>query len=63
MKETEEKCKRNRKVRKRCTYCYKKLAVEQGWKLAAKSAKRVTTYCDTCPENPFICIQCFPEHF
>lgn len=63
MKETEEKCKRNRKIRKRCIYCYKKISAEQSWKLAANSAKRVTTYCDTCPEKPFICIQCFPDHF
>lgn len=62
IEETGEKCKRNRKIRKRCTNCYKKNSVEHGFQLAAKMTKKVTTFCSSCPDKPFICMKCFPTH-
>ncbi|KAJ8909356.1 hypothetical protein NQ315_000445 [Exocentrus adspersus] len=40
IKETEEKCKRNRKMRKRCTICYQKVSTQQGSQVASRLAKK-----------------------
>lgn len=62
IKETDQKCKRNRKIRKRCIICYQKISAQQGFKVAVKLTKKVNTFCSTCPEKPFVCINCFPHH-
>ena len=59
LKETEEKCARNRKIRKRCTLCYKTLAKSVGSKEAAKQVKKITTYCAACKHNPYMCLKCY----
>ncbi|XP_025420762.1 uncharacterized protein LOC112690873 [Sipha flava] len=59
---TEEKYPRNRKIRRRCTECYKKIAKENGFREALNKAKKVTTFCIICPSQPFICLSCFPDH-
>uniref|UniRef100_A0A1B6MJH2 PiggyBac transposable element-derived protein 4 C-terminal zinc-ribbon domain-containing protein n=1 Tax=Graphocephala atropunctata TaxID=36148 RepID=A0A1B6MJH2_9HEMI len=45
--------------RKRCRSCYEGLVDEHGTKEARKKAKRVNTYCATCPDEPSMCLQCF----
>ncbi|XP_025197518.1 uncharacterized protein LOC112596230 [Melanaphis sacchari] len=62
LEETEEKCSRNRKKRKRCIECYTKFSKELGYKEALNKAKKVTTFCSLCPSKPSVCIQCFQDH-
>ncbi|KAL5238422.1 hypothetical protein ACI65C_010229 [Semiaphis heraclei] len=62
IEETEEKCPRNRKLRKRCSECYKKISQEKGFREALNKTKKVTTFCSTCPSQPFICLSCFSDH-
>lgn len=49
-----------RNVRKRCRECYRKLSECVGTVIAARKAKRVTTFCHLC-NQPALCIQCFEE--
>ncbi|KAL4103566.1 hypothetical protein QTP88_018927 [Uroleucon formosanum] len=62
LEETEDKCHRNRKIRRRCTECYKNYSAELGYKEAVNKAKKVTTFCSICPSKPFVCLQCFQYH-
>ncbi|KAL4143907.1 hypothetical protein QTP88_006161 [Uroleucon formosanum] len=57
LEETEDKCHRNRKIRRRCTECYKNYSAELGYKEAINKAKKVTTFCSICPSKPFVCLQ------
>lgn len=50
-----------RMTRKRCTSCYQKLQNTSGVKEARNKAKRVSTFCDDCPGQPTLCLQCFNE--
>ncbi|CAH2000212.1 unnamed protein product [Acanthoscelides obtectus] len=50
-----------RMIRKRCTSCYRKLQSTSGVKEARNKAKRVSTFCKDCPEQPTLCLQCFNE--
>ncbi|KAL4104076.1 hypothetical protein QTP88_019389 [Uroleucon formosanum] len=61
LEETEDKCHRNRKIR-RCTECYKNYSAELGYKEAVNKAKKVATFCSICPSKPFVCLQCFQYH-
>jgi len=58
--ETSEKCSRNRKIRKRCTHCYKENAARNGSVQACKDTKRVTTLCTKC--KVYTCSNCFFKH-
>lgn len=51
-----------RKNRKRCLPCYKELVQDVGTKEARKRAKKVTTFCENCPQNPTMCLLCFNKH-
>ncbi|KAL4101274.1 hypothetical protein QTP88_021294 [Uroleucon formosanum] len=62
LEETEDKCHRNRKIRRRCIECYKNYSAELGYKEAVNKAKKVTTFCSICPSKPFVCLQCFQYH-
>uniref|UniRef100_A0A1B6J0Q3 PiggyBac transposable element-derived protein domain-containing protein n=1 Tax=Homalodisca liturata TaxID=320908 RepID=A0A1B6J0Q3_9HEMI len=48
-----------RKTRRRCSLCYKTNRASQTVQEAAKSTKQVTTYCEDCPDEPFMCLECF----
>lgn len=49
-----------RAVRRRCTVCYKSnRAKNLSAKECDKITKQVTTYCEECPNNPFMCLKCF----
>lgn len=52
---------RNRKIRKRCTSCYKANRDRLGSREADKSSvtPRVVTFCKNCPEQPYLCATCF----
>jgi hypothetical protein len=45
--------------RKRRQACYRKISVMYGRKYAAFKAKRVTTYCRKCENEPPMCLKCF----
>ncbi|XP_047735891.1 uncharacterized protein LOC125177698 [Hyalella azteca] len=49
------------KSRKRCRGCYEKISNNEGFKVAANKARRVSTYCTVCDGNPFFCLPCFNE--
>lgn len=49
-----------RRMRKVCKRCYVKVAKEKG-RNKARNLSQVTTYCDKCPEKPFLCETCFKE--
>lgn len=34
-------------------------SLNEGWKIAAKRAKKVSTFCAGCEGNPFMCLDCF----
>ncbi|XP_017796807.1 PREDICTED: piggyBac transposable element-derived protein 4-like [Habropoda laboriosa] len=48
-------------TRKRSKECYRKLSEEMGASMAAKKAKRVTTFCCLCENQPPLCLQCFKK--
>lgn len=62
LEETNLKCNRNRKIRRRCIVCYKKISSEHGCSVAVYKTKKVSTFCATCPKKPFVCLNCFPIH-
>lgn len=57
---TSEKCSRNRKIRKRCTHCYKENAAKNGLVQACKDTKRITTLCTKY--KIYTCSDCFFKH-
>ena len=50
-----------KKVRRACKICYAKIRDESGCSAARKKLKLVSTYCTSCPNEPFMCIECFGE--
>ncbi|XP_035777025.1 modifier of mdg4-like isoform X8 [Anopheles albimanus] len=46
--------------RQRCVSCFKQSQLESGAK-PKPITKWVTTYCDDCPDKPFLCILCFSK--
>lgn len=62
---TEEFEGNNKKRRKRhdCKRCYRKLELDRGRLYARKNVSHVSTFCNVCPDKPFLCINCFEaEH-
>jgi hypothetical protein len=57
--ETTEKCKRNRKIRKRCAHCYEKQKCLEG-SVKAREVKKISTFCATC--KIYTCLSCFNIH-
>lgn len=55
--ETKNRCRRNRKVRKRCKHCYQSKSALVGSIQAGIEAKKITTLCIIC--NTYTCINCF----
>ncbi|XP_067003530.2 protein bric-a-brac 1 isoform X2 [Anabrus simplex] len=49
----------NRRVRKRCIYCYEENKKSMGSFAANLKTSRISTFCITCPGQPFICVTCF----
>ncbi|KAF9424609.1 hypothetical protein HW555_000420, partial [Spodoptera exigua] len=45
--------------RRTCQQCYKENTQVMGRKLAKNKTKKVVTFCDTCPNKPFLCFDCF----
>ncbi|XP_036332295.1 uncharacterized protein LOC118743637 [Rhagoletis pomonella] len=52
----------NTKLRRTCTLCYSRIKQMEGREFARKKAKRVYTYCPDCPQEPFMCLECFGNH-
>ncbi|XP_045765134.1 piggyBac transposable element-derived protein 4-like [Maniola jurtina] len=46
-------------VRRSCSQCYKNIVQSQGRKQAKNKVKKVQTFCDDCPNKPFLCLDCF----
>ena len=59
LQQTEVRDKRNRKIRKRCTYCYDEISKVKGSRKADRLATKMTTFCSACPKKPFMCLKCF----
>jgi len=49
-------------IRRPCRPCYSKFSKQGGRQLARQNAKKVCTYCDKCPDQPSMCINCFNDH-
>ncbi|XP_072400848.1 uncharacterized protein [Diabrotica undecimpunctata] len=49
------------KNHKRCTVCYDKIQREQWTKEARLKTKRIITYCDSGPDAPPMCLDCFNQ--
>lgn len=47
------------KTRRACQECYKQNVISKGREYARNKTKKVTTYCETCLDKPFICLECF----
>lgn len=47
------------KVRRMCVECYKNNVTTFGRALARNKTKKVPTFCDTCVDKPFLCVECF----
>lgn len=45
--------------RNRCKSCYAKCVKDHNSQIARNTVKRVTTFCNDCPNKPFLCIPCF----
>ncbi|KAF2346739.1 PiggyBac transposable element-derived protein [Trinorchestia longiramus] len=48
-----------RQSRKRCRMCYDTLVHNEGSKKARASARKVNTFCVSCEDQPYLCLQCF----
>ncbi|XP_046666743.1 piggyBac transposable element-derived protein 4-like [Homalodisca vitripennis] len=48
------------RVRRYCKMCYKK-AVQVSGRDVAKKLGKVNTFCEQCPEKPYLCKDCFRE--
>lgn len=47
-------------VRRRCTECYKRYRSEgKDYVQAGAMTKKVITFCETCEEQPILCLNCF----
>lgn len=51
----------NKKIRRTCHVCYGKLKESEGRLTARNKSKRVFTVCVDCPNQPFMCLECFGE--
>lgn len=51
----------SRMSRRRCVSYYQKISNEQSVSIARNRAKRVTTFCEDCPEKPTMCLDCFND--
>ncbi|XP_053616885.1 piggyBac transposable element-derived protein 4-like [Plodia interpunctella] len=49
------------KTRKFCRDCYKKNVALHGRKVAKNKTKKVTWFCPICPDNPYLCRECFDQ--
>lgn len=49
-------CKNNRRT---CQQCYKDNVKVMGRVLAKNRTRKVITFCETCPNKPFLCFDCF----
>jgi hypothetical protein len=49
----------SQKVRRYCVECYKKNVTTFGRAQARNKTKKVPTFCNTCLEEPFLCVECF----
>ncbi|CAK1553810.1 unnamed protein product [Leptosia nina] len=47
------------KVRRSCVECYKKNVSTFGRAMARNKTKKVSTFCNTCYDKPFLCVECF----
>ncbi|XP_054259986.1 piggyBac transposable element-derived protein 4-like [Macrosteles quadrilineatus] len=47
-----------RRVRRHCKICYQQ-AQNAGGRETARKSKKVNTFCETCPQKPFLCKDCF----
>lgn len=45
--------------RRTCQQCYKENTKVMGRLLAKNKTKKVVTFCETCPNKPFLCFDCF----
>lgn len=49
----------NKNNRRTCQQCYKENTKVMGRVLAKNKTKKVVTFCETCPNKPFLCFECF----
>jgi len=59
--QTEQRDDRNRLIRRRCIPCYNTFRKTMSRTEAHRAAKKVTTYCNKCPNKPDMCINCFQK--
>lgn len=50
---------KSKEVRRQCQQCYKENMATQGRLVARNKTKKVTTFCKSCPNKPFLCLECF----
>lgn len=48
--------------RKQCVICYEKISKEENREAARRSARKVYSFCQDCPNKPYMCIHCFEKH-
>lgn len=48
-----------RKVRRTCRQCYAENVPIMGSRQAKTKTKKVSTYCGSCPTQPYLCLPCF----
>ncbi|XP_060801122.1 piggyBac transposable element-derived protein 4-like [Amyelois transitella] len=46
-------------VRRSRSQCYKNIVQSEGRKQAKNKVKKVQTFCNDCPNKPFLCLDCF----
>lgn len=49
------------KVRRHCKKCYYDNVKILGIQFATNGTSKVTTFCDDCPDKPYLCKWCFYE--
>jgi hypothetical protein len=59
--QTEQRDDRNRLIRRRCIPCYNTFRKTMSRTEAHRAAKKLTTYCNKCPNKPDMCINCFQK--
>lgn len=49
------------KTRRACQQCYRDMVASHGRLVAKNRTKKVNTFCASCPDEPYLCVECFTK--
>lgn len=52
---------RSSKTRRACQQCYKDMVAIHGRLVAKNKTRKVNTFCEKCPNEPYLCVECYTK--